>query len=67
MLPLANALRARGHVVSVADVPPSLAGRLRLLSTATEHDVVLLQKKLFPSAFASLLRKANFKGGIAPR
>lgn len=59
MLPLANALRARGYAVSVADVPPSLAGRLRLLGAATEHDVVLLQKKLFPTAFVSLLRRAS--------
>jgi glycosyltransferase involved in cell wall biosynthesis len=59
ILPLTRVLRARGHAVSLADVLPSLAGRLRLLSAATEHDVVLLQKKLFPSAFVSLLRKAN--------
>lgn len=59
MLPLADALRARGHLVTLMEVPRSLAGRLQLLKTASDHDVVLLQKKLFPPTFVALLRRAN--------
>lgn len=59
MLPLADALRTRGQVVTIMEVPKSLAGRLQLLKTASDHDVVLLQKKLFPPAFVALLRRAN--------
>lgn len=59
MLPLADALRARGHAVTLAEVPRSLPGRLWLLKTAAGHDVVLLQKKLFPVAFVALLQRAN--------
>lgn len=61
MLPLANHLRRRDHGVSLVDLPHSLSGRLRLLQAATQHDVVVLQKKLFPAAFVSLLRLANPK------
>lgn len=41
------------------EVPRSVAGRLALLQAATRHDVVLLQKKLFPASFVGLLRRAN--------
>lgn len=59
MLPLAKALRQRGHDVSMAEVPTTLAGRLQLLLEVGRHDVVVLQKKLFPVAYVAMLRKIN--------
>lgn len=59
ILPLADYLRHRGHAVSLLDVPRSPIGRVGLLRTAARHDVVVLQKKLFPAAFVKLLRMAN--------
>lgn len=59
MLPLAARLRARGHDVTTTEVPVSLTGRLRLLGCAARHDLVLLQKKLFPAPFVRLLGHAN--------
>lgn len=59
ILPLAERLRQRGHRVALLETPHGLAGRLALLHQAARHDVVLLQKKLFPAAFVALLQRAN--------
>jgi glycosyltransferase involved in cell wall biosynthesis len=61
MLPVGDCLRQRGHVVSLVEVPRSTTGRLGLLRMAAAHDLVVLQKKLFPAAFVALLRLANPK------
>lgn len=59
ILPLVAYLRQRGHEVTHLDVPRSTAGRVGLLRTAAKHDVVLLQKKLFPVPLVRLLARAN--------
>lgn len=59
MLPLVERLRARGHRVELSEIPRSLGGRLRLLRRAASADIVVLQKKLFPSFYVGLLRRAN--------
>lgn len=59
ILPLVDALRRRGHLVSLTECPQSAMGRLKLLRSAREHDLLLLQKKLFPSAYMALLKRAN--------
>jgi glycosyltransferase involved in cell wall biosynthesis len=57
--PLAERLRQRGWRVTTREVANSLGGRLGLLRDAGRHDLVLLQKKLFPAAYVRLLRRAN--------
>lgn len=59
ILPLTERLRQRGHNVALMEIPHGPIGRLGLLHQAACHDVVLLQKKLFPSAFVTLLQRAN--------
>lgn len=59
MLPLAARMRERGHEVVVTEVSSSLSDRLGLLRTAACHDVVVLQKKLFPAAYVALLTRSN--------
>lgn len=59
MLPLVDSMGKRGHAVSVTEVSSSLSDRLRLLKAAACHDVVVLQKKLFPAAYTKMLVKAN--------
>jgi glycosyltransferase involved in cell wall biosynthesis len=59
MTPLAERLRRRGWRVTTSEVPNSLPGRIGLLHDAGRHDLVLLQKKLFPGAYIRLLRRAN--------
>lgn len=59
MLPLAEALRARGHRVTWMTAPSRLAAKLKLPGLAARHDVVLVQKKLFPTPLVALLRRAN--------
>lgn len=61
MLPLAKAMWQRGHDVSIAEAPTTLAGRVQLLLDVGRHDVVVLQKKLFPVAYVAMLRKINPK------
>lgn len=57
--PLVEHLRGQGHAVALRNVPHSLAGRLELLYLATQYDVVVLQKKLFPALYVEMLRRAN--------
>lgn len=59
ILPLTERLRQRGHIVTLNGTPSGLIGRLDLLRLAACHDVVLLQKKLFPTAFVALLQRVN--------
>lgn len=59
ILPLAESLCLRGHDVALIEMPSGLIGRLGLLRQAAHHDVVLLQKKLFPATFVALLQRAN--------
>ncbi len=59
ILPLADRLRQRGWRVTMREVSNSLSGRVGLLRAAARHDLVLLQKKLFPAAYTGLLRRAN--------
>ena len=59
ILPLVERLRQRGHYVGLIELPSGPIGRLGLLRQAASHDVVLLQKKLFPRAFVALLQRAN--------
>lgn len=59
ILPLATALREQGHDVTLVELPRGIAGRLGLLRMAATHDVVVLQKKLFPAAYLDALRRAN--------
>jgi glycosyltransferase involved in cell wall biosynthesis len=57
--PVGERLRERGWRVTTREVSNSLAGRIGLLRDAGRHDLVLLQKKLFPAAYVNLLRRAN--------
>lgn len=57
--PLAERLQQRAWRVTAREVSNSLAGRIGLLRDAGRHDLVLLQKKLFPAAYVNLLRRAN--------
>jgi glycosyltransferase involved in cell wall biosynthesis len=57
--PLGERLCQRGWQVTTREVRNSLAGRIGLLRDAGRHDLVLLQKKLFPAAYVKLLRRAN--------
>lgn len=59
ILPLAEALRMRGHAVTLMDAPSAITAKLALPAMAARHDVVLLQKKLFPAPVVALLRRAN--------
>lgn len=44
-----EALRAKGHRVEAIAIPASPAGRMRLIPVLRQHDLVVLQKKLFRS------------------
>lgn len=57
--PVGDRLRERGWQVTQREVANSLPTRLGLLRDAGRHDLVLLQKKLFPAAYVNLLRRAN--------
>jgi len=59
MLPLAEYLEHRGHTVFSRELPRFLLGRIGLLHQARASDVVILQKKLFPTPFVALLARAN--------
>lgn len=59
ILPLADRLRQRGWKVTTWEISNSLFSRAGLLHAAGHHDVVLLQKKLFPAVFVTLLRRTN--------
>lgn len=59
ILPLADRLAGLGWLVTPRDVRNSLPARLGLLRDAARHDIVLLQKKLFPTSYVKLLRRAN--------
>ena len=59
MLPVVDQLRQRSHAVSLVELPRSSIGRLQLLQQAKRHDLVVLQKKLFPLPYVALLRRVN--------
>jgi len=59
ILPLASRMQELGHQVSLTEAPHTLGGRMHMLAEATRHDVVVLQKKLFPLPYLFLLQKAN--------
>ena len=59
MLPVVERMQARGHQITVIEIPAALPGKLGLLWQARQHDLVVLQKKLLPAALLKFLLSAN--------
>lgn len=54
-----DALRAKGHRVEAMPIPASPLKRVALIPVLRQHDVVVLQKKLFNAWQLSLLRRVS--------